>query len=144
MDSGERLTRDLASPEFQAGAEQGFWELAGRKGDMVHVRLNAPDGRVFLARFDCTGYWNEPISCSFIPCGSPQVWPDGDVTFEGTIKFRSSPGFICWDQDRQGIYHHPEWRQSQAWQKKENQIVGYLDFLRTMLHVPARGYTRKS
>ena len=38
---------------------------------------------------------------------------------------------------------HADWRTRKSWQKKTNQIVAYLDFLRLMLNVPARGYNRR-
>ena len=140
----ERLGRDLASPEFAAHVEQGFWSFVERDKDTVYVLLHAPDGRKFLARLECDNYWNEPIRCTFVAPqdrqSEPKAWPDGNAYFERWIKFKGTPWFICWPQDRQGIEHHKEWTALKAWQKKPNQLVAYLDFLRQMLHVPSRGY----
>lgn len=144
----DRLARDIDSPEFLHGAEQGFWEFDTRDKNFVYVRLNAPDGRVFMARLDCASYWEEPICCEFVDpedrTPKQSAWPNGNQHFEQWIKFRNAPHFICWDQDRAGIARHPEWKAHKAWQKRPNQIVAYLDFLRQTLYLPIRGYTRQN
>lgn len=146
-DEGDRLERDLKSSEFLHGVEQGFWEFVAYDKNIVYALLHAPDDRRFLARLDCSGYWDEPIRCDFVDekerTSKPEAYPDGNHQFEQWIKFRHVPFFICWDQDRSGIEHHPEWRALKAWQKPPNQIVAYLDFLRQMLHLPSRGYNRR-
>lgn len=146
MGEASKLDNDLASPEFLEGVEQEFWSLPERTGDLVYITLFAPDGRSFMARFDCSSYWTEPIECLFVDPRSRMVdsrfWPDGDQTYEGWIKFRSDPGFICWDQDRGGIAHHPDWKALKAWQKESNPIVSYLTFLRRLLHLKPNGYNR--
>jgi hypothetical protein len=145
---GDRLARDLSSPEFAAYVAQGFWELAKREGHIVYVLMYAPDGRTFLARLDCSDYWTEPITGGFSDPADlmekPAAWPDGNAHFEQWIKFKGTPWFICWDQDGRGIQHHQGWKARKAWQKKPNQLLAYLDFLRQMLHVPAFGYSRKN
>ncbi len=145
--AADRLGTDLASAEFRHGVEQGFWELVSREGDQVHVLMRAHDGRTFLARMDCDRYWDEPIGCLFVDAVNrqviPEAWPDGNGTFEQWIKFRRSPHFICWPQDRYGIGHHAEWRNLRQWQKKPNQIVAYLEFLQRMLYLPGNGYSRR-
>lgn len=142
----DRLGRDLASAEFAGYVRQGFWDLVERDQDTAYVLLHAPDSRSFLARLECSRYWDEPILGCFVDAKdrvpNSSAWPDGNASFEQWIKFKSTPGFVCWDQDRQGVQHHPEWRARKAWQKNPNQIVAYLDFLRQMLHLPARGYRR--
>jgi hypothetical protein len=146
-DESDRLAKDLASPEFAAYVDQGFWEPVERDKDILYVLLHAPDGRSFLAKLDCGGYRDEPISGTFVDAKTreltPAAWPDGNTHFEQWIKFKGSPWFICWDQDRQGIQHHADWKIRKSWQKKPNQVVAYLDFIREMLHVPARGYNRQ-
>ena len=143
----DRLGKDLCSAEFSAYVEQGFWKLVERDKDVVYVLLCAPDERTFLVRLDCSQYWDEPICGVFVDPVDRQLkseaWPDGDTNFEQWIKFKGSPWFICWDQDREGLRHHADWRTRKSWQKKTNQIVAYLDFLRQMLNVPARGYNRR-
>lgn len=143
----DRLGQDLESDLFRKGVEQGFWELVEREQDTLYVLLHAPDGRDFLLKLDCSGYWEEPIGGVFVDSGNRQVkseaWPDGNPTFEQWIKFRGTPFFICWDQDRFGLSHHPDWRGRKAWQKKPNQLWAYLDFLRQMLFLPGRGYNRR-
>lgn len=147
-EDNDRLARDLSSPEFAAYAAQGFWKLVKREGHIVYVLMYAPDERTFLARLDCSDYRTEPIAGGFVDpedlAEKAAAWPDGNSCFEQWIKFKGSPWFICWDQDRRGISHHGEWKARKAWQKKPNQIVAYLDFLRQMLHVPAFGYNRKN
>src|SRR5262249_37085038 len=107
----------------------------------------APDERSYMARLDCSQYWSEPIRCLFVDketrAESGEAWPSGNGKFEGWIKFRRPPHFVCWDQDRAGIEHHVEWKASKAWQRRANQIVAYLDFLRQMLYLPYRGYCRR-
>jgi len=140
----DRLARDLSSPEFLHGVEQAFWEFVAREQDFVYIRFHAPDGRSFIARLLCSDYWNEPIGCVFVDCTNREpgrtAWPDGNGKFEQWIKFRDANPFICWDQDRFGIVHHLDWKGRKAWQKQPNQIVGYVEFLRQMLHVGSRGY----
>ena len=148
MDTGtDRLGTDLASAEFLHGVGQEFWEFVSRKEDRVFILIHAPDGRKFLARMDCDHYWDEPIGCLFVDLINRQVvleaWPDGSGTFEQWIKFRTSPPFICWPQDRFGIEQHQEWKNLREWQKKPNQIVAYLEFLQRMLYRPVNGYSRK-
>jgi hypothetical protein len=148
MDTGtDRLGTDLASAEFLHGVEQEFWESVSREGDRVYILMHAPDGRKFLARMDCDHYWDEPIGCLFVDAATRQVipaaWPDGNSTFEQWIKFRANPHFICWRQDRYGIERHQEWKNLREWQKKQNQIVAYLEFLQQMLYRPMNGYSRK-
>ena len=143
----DRLAVDLASPEFAAYVEQGFWEVVERDGDTLYVLLHAPDGRNFLARLDCSSYWEEPIGGTFVDMNmrepNPAAWSDGNAHFEGWIKFKGSPWFICWDQDRQGIQQHLEWKAFKSWQKKPNQILAYLDFINRMLQNPGNGYNRQ-
>ena len=148
MDTGtDRLGTDLASDEFLHGVEQDFWEFVSREGDRVFILMHAPDGRKFLARMDCDRYWDEPIGCMFVdPVNHqviPQAWPDGSGTFEGWIKFRGNPHFISWHQDRYAFESHQDWKNLREWQKKPNQIVAYLDFLRQILYLPRNGYNRK-
>jgi hypothetical protein len=148
MDTGtDRLGNDLASPEFLHGVDQGFWEFVSREGDQVFILIHAPDGRNFLARMDCDHYWEEAIGCLFVDGATRQVvaaaWPDGNGTFGQWVKFQATPHFICWPQDRYGIERHQEWKNLRAWQKRPNQIVGYLEFLHRLLYLPASGYSRK-
>jgi len=143
----DRLGSDLASPEFAHGVEQGFWELVSREQDVVSILLHAPDGRDFLARMECSDYWTGPIGCQFVDPSDGQVkaaaWPDGNGDFAQWVKFSGPPHFICWHQDRFAFQHHQEWKVLKEWQGKPSQIVAYLDFLRRMLHIPARGYNRR-
>lgn len=142
----DKLKCDLASPEFRHGVEQLFWELVGVSGVVVYIRLFAPDERSYLARLTCDGYDAEPIDCKFVDHATRQcvetAWPRGDAIFEQWIKFRHPNLFICWEQDAGGLIHHPEWRVRKAWMKTKNPIVAYLNFLRELLHLPVRGYTR--
>ena len=141
------LDEDLVSPELLHVIEQGFWNTPERNGNIVYVVLNAPDERTFLARLECSSYWDEPIECLFVDPKTRTVdllsWPDGNATFEQWIKFKSNPPFICWDQDRRGIGYHQEWKLLKQWQKNSNQILSYLNFLRRMLNLPVYGYNRK-
>lgn len=143
----DRLSEDLASLEFQRGFEQQFWQLESRNDHLVFVWLIAADERRFLAVLDCTSYGDEPILGRFIDpetrqCSS-SAWPVGNAQFEQWIKFKGTPLFICWDQDREGLNHHGDWRARQSWKRNPNQLVAYLDFLRQMLHLPSRGYERR-
>lgn len=146
------LDKDLSSAEFMVGVEQEFWSIPERSGHLVYVTLFAPDGRSFMAQLDCSSYWEQPIRCLFVNPATKTVdlnfWPHGNQQFEQWIKFRPSPNppFICWPQDRGAIEigRHFDWQPEKQWQRQENQIVAYLNFLRKMLHVPANGYLRKS
>ena len=142
----ERLIADLESAEFKHGVRQGFWKKVEQEGSLLYVRVLAADDRAYLAQLDCTGYGEDPIACRFVDPATRQcvatAWPQGNGTFGQWIKFQDGNLFICWDQDRLGIGHHQEWRGKRAWTRSHNQLVAYLDFLRQMLHVPARGYTR--
>ena len=145
---GDKLDAALASPEFVHGIDQLFWELVERSGDVVYMRLLAPDDRSYLARFTCEKYGEEPIDCKFVDSQTractEAAWPKGDPAFEQWIKFRHPHLFICWEQDAGGIKQHPDWRQRKAWMKTKNPIISNLNFLREMLHLPIRGYTRLS
>jgi hypothetical protein len=144
----DRLGGDLDSAEFAHGVEQGFWGLPERDNNIVYVVLHAPDGRSFTARMDCSSYWDEPILATFVDArghqATPEAWPDGNRQFEQWIKFKSSPQFICWNQDRAGTQQHPEWKGHKAWQRKPNQLVSYLEYLRQMLNLPMNGYNRRN
>ena len=103
------LANDLASVEYLHGVEQGFWDLPERDGDVVYVNLYASDQRSFLARLDCSSYWEKPIGCLFVDPQTKTVdlscWPDGNTVFQQWIKFKPQPQvppFICWDHDRGG------------------------------------------
>ena len=143
----DKLDSDLASPEFKHGVEQLFWEFVDRTGDVVYIRLIAPDESVYLGQFNCVKYGQEPIECKFVDPVTRQciesAWPRGNTTFEQWIKFKSPHLFICWDQDAAGLKHHADWRDRKAWTKTQNQIVAYLNFLREILNVPMRGYQRQ-
>jgi len=142
----DKLGADLISAEFTHGVDQQFWKLIERIGDIVYIRLFAPDDRSYLARFTCTKYGAEPIDCKFVDSETRQcieaAWPRGNDIFERWIKFKHPHLFICWEQDAGGLTHHPEWRERKAWMKATNQIVAYLNFLRELLHLPVRGYDR--
>jgi hypothetical protein len=143
----DRLDEDLTSPEFQHGVDQLFWELVDRSGSLVFVRLFAPDGRSYLVRFACEKYAEQPLDGRFVDEQTrvciESAWPRGNAVFEQWIKFKSPHLFICWDQDAGGISHHENWRPLKAWLKTQNPIVAYLNFLREMLNLPARGYQRQ-
>lgn len=144
----DKLAGDLESAEFQHGCDQGFWELVHRDGMSVFVRLNAPDGRHYLLKLDCSGYGDEPIAGQFVDNDRRCVnsaWPKGNSTFEQWVKFKDANPFICWPQDRIAIdVHHRDWRAAKSWTTKKNQLVAYINFLRELLHYPARGYERMS
>ena len=141
------LISDLKSAEFQHGVSQRFWELLERVDWLVYVHLYAPDDRSYTVELDCSKYGDEPIRARFIDAKTREcrveAWPRGNGKFAGWIKFEGTELFVCWDQDRAGIQHHGEWRQKEAWKKKGNQLVAYLDFLRRLLHVEAMGYERR-
>ncbi len=141
------LEADLCSPEFRHGVDQLFWEMVDRSSNVVCIRLFAPDGRSYLARFTCEGYGDEPMDCKFIDPDTRQcveaAWPRGNSIFEQWIKFKHPNLFICWEQDAGGIKQHPDWRARKAWMKTCNPIVAYLNFLRELLNLPIRGYTRQ-
>jgi len=143
----DKLETDLGSPEFGHGVGQFFWELVERSGTVVYIRLLAPDDRTFLARFTCENYGDEPIDCKFVDPDTREcieaAWPRGDAVFEQWIKFKHPHLFICWEQDADGIKHHEEWRARKAWLKTTSPIVAYLNFLRELLYLPVRGYTRQ-
>ncbi len=144
---GDKLALDLASPEFRHGVEQRFWELVERADETVYVRLFAPDDREYLAQLRCEKYGDEPIEGKFVDPETracvESAWPIGNPTFEQWVKFKSPNLFICWDQDADAVSRHQEWRPRKAWLKTTNQIVAYLNFLRELLNVPARGYQRQ-
>jgi hypothetical protein len=144
------LVEDLNSTEFQHGVQQQFWELLKHDvtSETVYVRLNSPDNRSYVISLLCDHYGEQAIHGRFVDPATLQcvasAWPQGDQVFEQWIKFRDAPGhlFICWDQDRGGIGHHQDWAPHKAWARKSNQLVAYLDFLRQVLWIPARGYIR--
>jgi hypothetical protein len=146
------LAADLVSSEFRHGIEQEFWGAPERDGDLVYIPLHAPDGKTFLAQFDCSYYWEQPIRCLFVDPATKKVdmafWPKGNTYFEQWIKFNTAPPnrpFICWTQDRGGIDigGHADWQHLKKWQSENNQIVGYLNFLRKMFHIESNGYLRQ-
>lgn len=148
VDAIERLIADLEAEEFQHGVHQRFWKVVERSGTLIYLCLYAPDSREYLMELECSSYGEEPILGRFVDpttkhCVS-SAWPRGDSTFAGWVKFEGTDLFICWPQDRGGIQRHPEWRQFTAWKNHHNQIFAYLDFIRTLLHVRARGYQRKA
>lgn len=147
MADTSRLILDLESKEFEHGVHQRFWELVERAEWFVYVRLYAADDRTYIIELDCTNYGEEPIRGRFVAEKSREcrsdAWPHGNAAFGQWVKFKDPELFICWDQDRDGIRHHAEWRQRKAWAKQKNQLVAYLDFLRSLLHLEAKGYDRQ-
>jgi hypothetical protein len=147
MASIDDLIRDINSEEFQHGVSQGFWEFQERSDWLLYVILRAPDDCEYLARLDCSSYGDEPILGQFVDLKTRQciasAWPKGDSVFAQWVKFEPGNLFLCWDQDRAGIKHHPDWRERRAWTKKRNQLVAYLNFLRELLHLPRHGYQRQ-
>jgi hypothetical protein len=144
----EHLLADLGSEEFQFGVVQRFWELTERVDMVAYLRMFAPDDRVYLLRADCATYGDEPIRGQFVEPVSRQSvaseWPTGNPPFDQWVKFKPGELFICWDQDKEGIKRHSEWRNRAAWKRKGNQIVAYLDFIRQLLHLPMYGYHRRN
>lgn len=147
--AGERLKADIESPEFRAGVHHEFWRLRLQLGDLLYIELLAPDGRTFVAEFNCSSYETEPLSCRFVDKNSlkctTEAWPKGDATLASWLKWDPQYFFICWPQDRRAIDgYHQEWRQLAAWTKTTNKLVTYLGFLQELLYVPERGYLRQS
>ena|SRR5208282_6547085 len=144
--TADPLAADLASIEVQHGAVQGFWRIESRSGEQVFVVLTAPDARTYTMELDCSGYGLEPIAGRFVDPKSrtsdASAWPRGDPRLAQWLKWEPAHLFICWDQDRAGVAHHPEWRARRAWARTKNQFYAYLDFIRQLLHVPERGYSR--
>jgi hypothetical protein len=141
------LQADLESAGFRHGVEQGFWQFVGRSGPLLCVRLFAPDDRSFLLELECSSYGAEPLRGRFVDeqtrmCVAT-AWPRGNPTFQQWVKLDPGNLFICWDQDRVGIQHHADWRGREAWKKSGNPLVAYLEFMRHLLHNPARGYERR-
>jgi hypothetical protein len=101
----------------------------------------------YLLELDCSGYGDEPIAGRFVNDQHECVgsaWPRGNGTFVQWVKPDPPNLFVCWTEDRLGITHHQEWRALQAWKRHPNQIYGYLDFIRKLLHVPSFGYSAKN
>lgn len=117
----ELLISDLESSETKHAIEQGFWEIVFRKGLFVYVCMFAPDDRSYVIELDCNEYGNEPIAGRFVDketfLSVESAWPRGNNTFAQWIKWEKAHLFICWDQDRLGIKHHPDWKQREAWKK---------------------------
>jgi hypothetical protein len=143
-----KLNADLDSALFRHGCDQGFWELIARDGLTVFARVLAPDGTSYILRLDCTEYGAEPIRGQFVDENRNRelsAWPKGNTAFEQWIKYKDPNPFICWEQDRIAIERcHQDWKAKQSWKKKDNQLVAYLDFIRELLHLPARGYQWKN
>jgi hypothetical protein len=144
MASAAKLQRDLNSEEFAHGVRQGFWELIERTDAKLYIRMFAPDERSYVLSLACDSYWDEPLEGHFVDPVTRQVmasaWPEGNAVFEQWVKFKNH-FFICWPEDRGGIRHHSDWKVLKAWQKP-NQLVSYLNFVRQLLHLKSRGYTR--
>lgn len=144
----DELIKDIESEEFLHGVSQGFWKFQERSDWVLYVILYAPDDCEYLARLECSSYRDEPILGQFVDPTTKQcvasAWPKGDSVFAQWVKFDPSNLFFCWDQDRAGIKHHPDWREKKAWNKKKNQIVVYLNFLRELLYLPSHGYQRQN
>lgn len=144
MDSGTKLQVDLQSAEFQHGVQQQFWELIEIQGCFVFIKIFALDETSYILELDCSGYGNEPLRGRFVdPISKACVasaWPNGNNQFTGWVKFHPGELFICWDQDREGIARHSDWKTRKAWTKNPNQVWAYLDFIRKLLHYPAYGY----
>jgi hypothetical protein len=142
----ELLSGDLGSFEVRHGVVQGFWQIERRDGERIYVILSAPDEQAFTVELDCTGYGEEPIAGRFVDPSSHQcvssAWPRGDNVLAQWLKWDPANLFVCWDQDRLGVEHHPEWRIRRAWKKNKNQIYTYLEFLRKLFHLPSNGYCR--
>lgn len=145
--SQDRLAADLASAAFQNGITQKLWELIARSGNSLDVHIAAPDSGWYLLLLDCNNYWEQAIWGQFIDPKTRQcvasAWPVGDGTFQQWIKCTPGNLFICWDQDRIGISKHSEWAHKKSWQKRQNQVVSYLDFIHTLLWLPKFGYSRR-
>ncbi|HEY6329642.1 MAG TPA: hypothetical protein VI756_09895 [Blastocatellia bacterium] len=142
------LRQDLASADYIHGVEQGFWRIVDQLGSVLYFELFAPDGMVYVLELGCAFYGIDALQGRFVdrPRGVCvcSAWPRGNATFNQWIKFADVEPFICWDQDRVGIQHHQQdWANRKAWQKSKNQLVTYLDFLRALLHVEAKGYARR-
>lgn len=147
MVSKTQLQKDLESDDFLKGVENAFWELDSVIGSRVFVWIFDPDTHSYLMELECSLYGDQPIRGWFVDPVSRKcelhAWPQGNHVFEGWVKFKSDPAFICWDQDRGAIDigGHTDWRSRAAW-KTGNQIVSYLDFIRRLLHIPENGYLR--
>lgn len=146
MADEDQLADDLASFHFQHGVDHTFWRLHQRDGARLFIWMFAADDQKYLLALDCDNYYKEPIGGRFVDETSLQcvssAWPTGDGTFEGWVKFQNGNLFICWDQDRYGIGHHPEWRPRRAWERTGNPLCAYLEFIRCLLNNPSRGYSR--
>ncbi|MEQ1802606.1 MAG: hypothetical protein ABL989_11840 [Gammaproteobacteria bacterium] len=142
----DALSQDLESEAFKHGAGQAFWALEERRGDVLYIRLMAPDGRSYLLRLTCDQYRTEPLLGQFVDPATRQpvtsAWPQGDQHLSGWLKWNPGELFVCWPGDRAGLAHHPEWRAQRQWDRPPNPLVNYLDFMRRCLWVPGNGYHR--
>ena len=68
------------------------------------------------------------------------AWPQGTDVLYGWIKWKPNELFICWPGDRGGLAHHAEWRPLKYWLETDNAIAQFLEFIRTCLNLPSRGY----
>ena len=148
MESQKSLASSLASPEFERGVSEEFWDLRQVSESTLYVAMFASDGEQYVLELQCDSYGAEPIRGRFVDPESlvcvSSAWPTGNGIFAGWFKWDPQNFFICWPGDRGGVMHHPEWRALEHWRKTSNQLVQYLEFIRQCLTLPARGYQPRS
>ena len=144
----DSLAQDLASLEFRHGVERGFWRLIERVGFRVYIECFAWNDDTYVLELTCDRYREEPSLGKFVDpvtrARSSEAWPRGNAMFGGWFKWNPNELFICWPGDRDGLAHHPDWRARAHWQKTQNPLVQYLEFIRSCLTIPGRGYQARS
>jgi len=144
----DTLVTSLDSPEIKQGEKAKFWRFLERKNWTVYFEVFAWSGEKYVMEFNCDGYISEPILGRFVQPDSYQctsnAWPCGNKTFGNWFKWQEQNLFICWPADRGGIKHHPDWGAQKYWNKTNNPLHQYLEFIRQCLNIRANGYQPKS
>jgi hypothetical protein len=105
--------------------------------DVIRFTLPAHDGETYILRCVCDEYPKTPPSVQFINCSGAAsdmvAWPFGDGEFHQVIKLPPEC-FLCTDLTREGLSHHPEWKdKAKAWSGKTHTLMNLFNYVQNLL-----------
>lgn len=135
------LDKFFASRDLGVVQRSSGWKIerSATDAEVVFITLNARDGERYRAMCLCAGYPNTPPSVAFVnddgSKADPRAWPSGNQAFHEEVKPPPN-SFLCMPLTREGLAHHPGWRDdpaAKAWNGARHTLMDIFNHLQRLL-----------
>lgn len=113
------------------------WKVS-RDGDRVFLDLPAKDSERYRVLCLCDNYPASAPGVTFVSAeGSkedPKAWPRGVGQFHQIVHLPPS-SFLCTELTREGLVHHPEWKNhAKSWNGQRHTLMDIFNLIHRLLH----------